>query len=320
MAQEIEYDRTLLGVEFPSDPVIVDSGAILRYCNATSITASIHTDREAARASGYHDLVAPITMYPSMAQRQRPDIKLKFGRTQLFSSESIEALAPLCAGDEVRATTHLKEVYAKTGRSGTMVFVVWETTLTNQREEKIASIQDSYVRWGEPGLSPYASQYGDLGKHEEEVSYWRGGERAVASYYEDVEVGDELGPQEKIVTMDSVREFETALGRGMGPSFFTDPKAAKREGLPGVIVPGPMSMALMNQLLSNWAAGGWVKKLDVVFRQTVRQNRLLRVRGVVTDKNHVDAKSQVECDVYLETEEGDRLVGGQAVILLPTKP
>ena len=139
-------------------------------------------------------------------------------------------------------------------------------------------------------------------------------------YYEDVEIGDELGPQERTVTTDSVREFETALGRDTQPGYFTDPKVAKRQGLPDVIVPGPMSMALMNQLLSNWAAGGWVKKLDVVFRQTVPQNRLLRVRGVVTDKNHVDGESRVECDVYVESEEGDRLVGGQAIILLPTKP
>ncbi len=139
-------------------------------------------------------------------------------------------------------------------------------------------------------------------------------------YYEDVEIGDELNPQERTITTESVVEFETTLGRGPGPRFFTDLQAAKREGMASVIVPGPMSMALMNQLLSNWADGGWVKKLDVVFRQTVPQNRLLRVRGVVTDKNHVDGERHVECDVYVETEEGDRLVGGQAIILLPTKP
>ena len=145
-AQEIEYDRTLLGVEFPTAPVTVNGGAIQRYCNAAGITASIHTDREAARAAGYRDIVAPITMYSSMARRKRPDIKLKFGRMQLLSSISVEAVAPVCAGDQVTGALHLKEVYAKTGRSGTMVFVVWETTLTNQWGEKVASIRDSYVR------------------------------------------------------------------------------------------------------------------------------------------------------------------------------
>jgi acyl dehydratase len=145
-AQEIEYDRTLLGVEFPTDPVMVDNGVIQRYCNATGISAPIHTDQEAAKTAGYRDLVIPITMYPSLARRQRPDIKLKFGRRQLFSSQSIEALVPVCAGDQVGGAIHLKEVYAKTGRSGTMVFMVWETVVTNQWGQRVAVIRDSYVR------------------------------------------------------------------------------------------------------------------------------------------------------------------------------
>jgi acyl dehydratase len=142
----------------------------------------------------------------------------------------------------------------------------------------------------------------------------------VPRYYDDIEIGDELGPQEWTVTTDSVREFETALGKSTQPGFFTDSKVAKRQGLPDVIVPGPMSMALMDQLLSSWADGGWVKKLDVVFRQTVPQDRLLHVGGVITDKSQEGGESRVECDVYVETEEGDRLVGGQAIVLLPTKP
>lgn len=141
----------------------------------------------------------------------------------------------------------------------------------------------------------------------------------MARYYEEVELGEEIGPQECTATVDSVKEFEAALGRGDRPGYFTDPEVAKRQGLPGVIVPGPMSMTFMMRLLSNWADGGWVRKLDAVFRQPVPQNRLLRVWGVVTDKNQECGENRVECDVYVESEEGDRLVGGQAVILLPIK-
>ena len=154
MAQDIEYDRTLLGVEFSSDPVTINEEAILRYCRAAGITGSIHTDQEAARAAGYRGLVAPITMYPSMARRQRPDIKLKFGHSGLFSSESVEALVPVCAGDRVSGTIQLKTVYTKTGRSGTMVFVVWEINLTNHQGTEVAVIQDSYVRRNRRQVDP----------------------------------------------------------------------------------------------------------------------------------------------------------------------
>ena len=136
--------------------------------------------------------------------------------------------------------------------------------------------------------------------------------------FKDVEVGDELGPVDKVVSSEDVQLF-TRIQRedGGAPKFFTDAEAARREGLPGKIVPGPVSMAFMAQLVVSWSDGGWIRKLDVVFRQTVPHNTPLRVVGVVTDKYQVDDKGHVECDVYVESTEGGRLVGGQAIVVLP---
>ena len=139
--------------------------------------------------------------------------------------------------------------------------------------------------------------------------------------FEDIEVGEELGPVDKVVSSKDVEEF-TRIQRedGSAPSFFTDDEAAHRAGLPGKIVPGPICMAFMAQLLVGWSDGGWVRKLDVVFRQTVPHNTPLRVVGVVTDKYQVDDKGHIECDIYVESEEGGQLVGGQAVVVLPIGP
>ena len=140
-------------------------------------------------------------------------------------------------------------------------------------------------------------------------------------YYGDVEVGDELGPLEKVVDRAAVQEFSSIWGsNSSNPTIFTDPEQARREMLPDVIVPGPMSMAFMAQLLTTWADGGWISKLDVVFRQTVPHETPLRVVGVVTDKYQAEDGGHIECDVYLETVDGERLVGGQAVVILPLGP
>lgn len=138
--------------------------------------------------------------------------------------------------------------------------------------------------------------------------------------FQDVEVGDELGPLSKVVSSEDVKLFTQIQRReweDRAPKFFTDAESARKEGLPGRIVPGPMSMAFMAQLVVSWSDGGWIRKLDVVFRQTVPHNTPLRVVGVVTDKYEVDNKGQVECDVYVESVEGDRLVGGQVIVVLP---
>ncbi len=136
--------------------------------------------------------------------------------------------------------------------------------------------------------------------------------------FEDIEIGGEFGPMDKVVSSKDVEEFTRIQNENRtAPGFFTDADAAHREGLPGKIVPGPICMAFMAQLLVAWSDGGWIRKLDVVFRQTVPHDMPLRVVGVVTDKYRVDDKGHVECDIYVESTEGDRLVGGQAVVVLP---
>jgi hypothetical protein len=74
-----------------------------------------------------------------------PDIELKFGRTRFHAGQVVEPVAPIVAGDSLMACSYLKEVYPKTGRSGTMVFIVWETTFTNQRGDVAAKVRESYA-------------------------------------------------------------------------------------------------------------------------------------------------------------------------------
>ena len=140
-----------------------------------------------------------------------------------------------------------------------------------------------------------------------------------AIYFEDVEMGDEVGPIEWSVTTDQVREFVQVWGAQSGPSRFTDPDAAKAEGLPGVILPGTMSMALMSRIITGWSPSMVLTKLDVVFRQTVPHNAALKLHGIVTDKGVVNGQPQLECDVFMEDAERTRLVIGKATVALPSR-
>ena len=138
-------------------------------------------------------------------------------------------------------------------------------------------------------------------------------------YYEDVELGDEIGPVHREVTDEQVRQFVSVGGAERGPSRFTSAEVADSEGLPNTIVPGAMNIAIMSQLITGWSSTVALRKLDVVFRQMVFHEIPLRLVGVITDKNELDGENQVECDIYLETTDGDRLVGGKATAVLPSK-
>ncbi len=136
-------------------------------------------------------------------------------------------------------------------------------------------------------------------------------------YYGDVELGDEIGPLKKDITDEAVAAFCKVWGNPT-PNRFTSDAEAKKARLPGPIVPGIMSMALMAQLFTHWSPNASLKHLDLVFRQPVTHKPVV-IAAVVTDKREENGEYLVECDVYMSNEESGRLVGGKAIISLPNR-
>ena len=148
---EVRYDRSQLGVKHHIGTFHITREMILAFAKSTAETNPIYSDEEYARASEHGGLIAPPTLCNIFVDGlKRPDIKLTFGEVSLFASQAIENVSPIRPGDTLEAETHLKEVYEKTGRSGTMVFVVWETSFTNQDGEIAVCVRDSYVRRNRP--------------------------------------------------------------------------------------------------------------------------------------------------------------------------
>jgi len=136
-------------------------------------------------------------------------------------------------------------------------------------------------------------------------------------YFDDVEVGDELPPLHVTLTSAQVRAYaETA--NMPGGRFFSD-EDARAEGLPGQIVPGNMSMALFSRLLTGWSEPGRLQRLNATFRGLVRPNVALTFHAVIIEKHSSDHGNFVECDLVLETADGERLVTGTATLQLPSR-
>ena len=96
------------------------------------------------------------------------------------------------------------------------------------------------------------------------------GEQFMRRVFTDVEEGDELPVSEVELTADRIREYARAAG--MWAPRFTDDEAARREGLPGMIAPGNLSMGLLGVLVEGWAytntmplrdppSGAWIPDL-----------------------------------------------------------
>ena len=69
----------------------------------------------------------------------------RFGKQGFDAGKDVEFVAPIRPGDEITLSSSVKEIYDKTGRSGTMVFVVVRSTLRNQKGEVVAHVDHRFM-------------------------------------------------------------------------------------------------------------------------------------------------------------------------------
>lgn len=147
MTMQLEYDRTLHDQEHRAGPFPI-TAELIAALNASlnEQNPAFHSDA-AAQEQGLPAQIAPPTLCSLFVREvQLPDIGLEFGRTQMHAGQRIQPIASIHPGDTLTAASRLKEVYAKTGRSGTMIFIVWQTTFRNQHGQTVAEVQESFAR------------------------------------------------------------------------------------------------------------------------------------------------------------------------------
>jgi acyl dehydratase len=129
----------------------------------------------------------------------------------------------------------------------------------------------------------------------------------------DVAFGEDLPELAPDVSPEAVRRF--AQTAGMLHARFFDSEAARREGLPGAIVPGIMSQGMLAALIHRWAPEARILELDTTFRAPLLVGSKPVVRAVVTDLD--PATRRVEIDLTLANEAGETRVVGTAKVELP---
>ncbi len=129
-----------------------------------------------------------------------------------------------------------------------------------------------------------------------------------------IELGDELPEYHPDVSLERVRAFADAVGVGR-IGRFTDHEQARREGLPGAIVPGVMSQGILAAMIHQWSAGAVIRKIDTIFRAPILVDSKAVCRGSVT---HADPETaMVELDLIIANEADEARVIGTATVHIP---
>jgi acyl dehydratase len=122
-----------IGKEY--DPVTYEVGRekIREYANAVGETNPVHHDREAARAAGFRDVVAPpmfCVVYSAPAVGPGvldPEVGINLA-AMVHGGQVFEWGEPACAGDEITTQARVAEIREQDGRA----FYVFESTSVNQ--------------------------------------------------------------------------------------------------------------------------------------------------------------------------------------------
>src|ERR1700675_2205402 len=116
---------------------------------------------------------------------------------------------------------------------------------------------------------------------------------AKQNYFEDVQVGTEIGPLEKNPTTQQLVKYAGASGDFYQIHY--DKDFALGNGLPGVILHGALKNGFLGHLMTDFA------------------------RGKVSKKYTDGPDHLVDCEIWLENHQGEKTTPGTATVILPSR-
>lgn len=162
MATSLLTDEILGWIGREAEPWTIEVTAldVKRFAVATDDPNPLYTDAEAARDSRFGGPIAPPLFYmapltePLPERDLRPDGLPYTGRLPIpptplprlmDGGTDIDFLVPVRVGDTLTARSTIVDIYEKQGRSGPLIFVVRETTYTNQHGETVVVEKGSSI-------------------------------------------------------------------------------------------------------------------------------------------------------------------------------
>lgn len=138
-------------------------------------------------------------------------------------------------------------------------------------------------------------------------------------YYDDVQVGAEIPSFTRKCTLMELNRFAGA-NEEFVPIHMDRDYSKNVAKLPDAIVMGYLKFAYLGNMLTNWIGeDGDLRKISVSYRSMDPVDYTLTAKGKVTGKQEKDGQALVECEVWVENQEGTKTTPGTAVVALPKK-
>ena len=134
--------------------------------------------------------------------------------------------------------------------------------------------------------------------------------------WDDVSEGTEIGPVMRHPDTQQLVKYAGASGDYYQIHY--DKDFAQGTGLEDVIIHGALKNAFLGSLVTDWMGPqGNLRQLSCQYRGMDIPGRPITARGIVTDKYESDGEYLVNCEIWLENDQGHRTTPGRATVSLP---
>ena len=137
-------------------------------------------------------------------------------------------------------------------------------------------------------------------------------------YWDDVNEGTELPAVVKNPTTQQLVKYAGASGDYYQIHY--DKDFAKNNDLEDVILHGALKNAFLGHLVTKWMGPqGDLKRLACQYRGMDIPGSPVTGKGVVTRKYQEQGANLVDCEIWLENQDGEKTTPGSATVALPLR-
>ncbi|MGI9614561.1 MAG: FAS1-like dehydratase domain-containing protein [Acidimicrobiales bacterium] len=137
-----EVRNQWVGQKFDLATFEVDADKMVAWAEAVSETDPRFTDRDHPDFQAHPNFTSHL-----VSNRLLPENFPQIGGPRgIDGGKAIEVHQPIRAGDVLQASSTIADIYTKTGRSGTMVFIVHRMSFMNQHSEPVATVDTRTIR------------------------------------------------------------------------------------------------------------------------------------------------------------------------------
>jgi acyl dehydratase len=276
-----------------------------RHCGSSTYTIEKEAVRFYQDALGdhhpLHDRFAPPLLYHSECYKFLGQWYLKDLFGNLHGQQDWELFAPIPVGGKIRSRSTIIDRYEKRGRD----WIVNETDLMSAEAEdegKLLVRGRTYQSF----LPPRDSAEGDFvvdkstaGKKEPRLPF-------------PTTTGPDLDAVTKLID-----DRRCWMFSGPEKTYHTDRDEAKKLGFPSIVVQGMMSTCFVSQVMQDQFGMGWLQggKMSVKLTNVLWVDETVTTHARIREEKQEGSNTRVHCDVWVEKEDGVRVILGTASAL-----